>query len=80
MALELFDAFGSAEKTLNANMGGHTGVPEFAGRDTALLRPPSRRGRRPLKPDASQPRTCTTTSKRIPSLIRSLSPDIAWAQ
>ncbi|MFC9391047.1 dienelactone hydrolase family protein [Streptomyces venezuelae] len=29
-ALELFDAFGSAEKSLHANMGGHTGVPEFA--------------------------------------------------
>ncbi|MBB6120003.1 alpha/beta hydrolase [Nocardiopsis algeriensis] len=26
-ALELFDAFGSREKALNANMGGHTGVP-----------------------------------------------------
>lgn len=30
-ALDLFDAFGSKEKTLNANMGGHTGVPSFAG-------------------------------------------------
>lgn len=30
-ALALFDAFGSAEKTLHANMGGHTGVPSFAG-------------------------------------------------
>ncbi|MEV4002593.1 alpha/beta hydrolase [Actinomadura sp. NPDC049753] len=30
-ALELFDAFGSKEKTLHANMGGHTGVPQFAG-------------------------------------------------
>ena len=26
-ALDLFDAFGSTEKTLHANMGGHTGVP-----------------------------------------------------
>jgi hypothetical protein len=26
-ALDLFDAFGSQEKTLHANMGGHTGVP-----------------------------------------------------
>lgn len=33
MALDLFDAFGSKEKTLYANMGGHTGVPEFAGDD-----------------------------------------------
>jgi dienelactone hydrolase len=33
MALDLFDAFGSKEKTLNANMGGHTGVPQFAGED-----------------------------------------------
>jgi hypothetical protein len=31
MALDLFDAFGSEEKTLHANMGGHTGVPEFEG-------------------------------------------------
>ncbi len=33
MALELFDAFGSEEKTLHANMGGHTGVPQFAGEE-----------------------------------------------
>ncbi|ORW92980.1 hypothetical protein AWB92_15180 [Mycobacterium sp. IEC1808] len=32
-ALDLFDAFGSQEKTLHANMGGHTGVPQFAGED-----------------------------------------------
>jgi dienelactone hydrolase len=32
-ALDLFDAFGSKEKTLHANMGGHTGVPQFAGDD-----------------------------------------------
>ncbi|EWM11030.1 hypothetical protein [Kutzneria sp. 744] len=30
-ALDLFDAFGSEEKTLHANMGGHTGIPEFEG-------------------------------------------------
>ncbi|MEW1723455.1 alpha/beta hydrolase [Streptomyces sp. NPDC093109] len=30
-ALNLFDAFGSKEKSLHANMGGHTGVPQFAG-------------------------------------------------
>ncbi|MDX3355755.1 alpha/beta hydrolase [Streptomyces sp. ME01-24h] len=30
-ALDLFDAFGSKEKTLQANMGGHTGVPRWAG-------------------------------------------------
>lgn len=35
MALDLFDAFGSTEKTLYANMGGHTGVPKFAGDDAA---------------------------------------------
>jgi dienelactone hydrolase len=34
-ALDLFDAFGSPEKTLLANMGGHTGVPQFAGEDAA---------------------------------------------
>ncbi|MBN8866543.1 MAG: alpha/beta hydrolase [Solirubrobacterales bacterium] len=34
-ALDLFDAFGSTEKTLYANMGGHTGVPRFAGEDAA---------------------------------------------
>ncbi|SDT43608.1 dienelactone hydrolase family protein [Microlunatus soli] len=33
MALELFDSYGSSEKTLYANMGGHTGVPAFAGED-----------------------------------------------
>ncbi|HEX5402286.1 MAG TPA: alpha/beta hydrolase [Pseudonocardiaceae bacterium] len=31
LALEVFDAFGSPEKTLHANMGGHTGVPPFEG-------------------------------------------------
>ena len=35
-ALDLFDAFGSKEKSLHASMGGHTGVPQFAG-DTAAL-------------------------------------------
>lgn len=34
-ALDLFDAFGSQEKTLQANVGGHTGVPPFAGEDAA---------------------------------------------
>ena len=33
MALDLFDAFGSKEKTLHANMGGHAGVPQFEGDD-----------------------------------------------
>jgi hypothetical protein len=32
-ALDLFDALGSAEKTLHANLGGHTGVPEFEAHD-----------------------------------------------
>jgi hypothetical protein len=35
LALDLFDAFGSREKTLQANLGGHTGVPSFAGDDAA---------------------------------------------
>lgn len=35
MALDLFDAFASTEKTLQANMGGHTGVPPFASEDAA---------------------------------------------
>jgi hypothetical protein len=34
-ALELFDAVGSAEKTLQANMGGHTGIPPHAAEDAA---------------------------------------------
>ena len=29
MALDLFDAFGSKETTLHANLGGHTGIPPF---------------------------------------------------
>ncbi|MCW2619356.1 MAG: alpha/beta hydrolase [Modestobacter sp.] len=33
VALDLFDAFGSKEKTLHANTGGHTGVPQFEGDD-----------------------------------------------
>ncbi|MET8331748.1 alpha/beta hydrolase [Streptomyces sp. NPDC005181] len=28
-ALDLFNAFGSKEKTMHANLGGHTGVPQF---------------------------------------------------
>ncbi|NUP23878.1 MAG: alpha/beta hydrolase [Streptomyces sp.] len=32
-ALDLFDAFGSKEKTLHANMGGHTGTPWFEAED-----------------------------------------------
>ncbi|MGW4905495.1 alpha/beta hydrolase [Streptomyces sp. NPDC004270] len=34
-SLDLFDAFGSEEKTLHANMGGHAGVPQFAGDSAA---------------------------------------------
>ncbi|MFF4138747.1 dienelactone hydrolase family protein [Streptomyces mirabilis] len=30
-ALDLFDAFSSQEKSLHAHLGGHTGVPQFAG-------------------------------------------------
>lgn len=33
--LDLFDALGSPEKTLLANLGGHTGVPAHAGEDVA---------------------------------------------
>ena len=29
LALDLFDAFGSAEKTLHANLDGHTGIPSY---------------------------------------------------
>ena len=39
-ALDLFDAFGSAEKTLHANLGGHAGVPWFEADDGGpVLRP-----------------------------------------
>ncbi|NUT93658.1 MAG: alpha/beta hydrolase [Saccharothrix sp.] len=34
MALDLFDAFGSKEKTLHANLGGHTGIPSFEADDS----------------------------------------------
>ncbi|MBS2546808.1 alpha/beta hydrolase [Catenulispora sp. NL8] len=36
-ALDLFDAFGSKEKTLCANMGGHTGVPQSAADSAAAF-------------------------------------------
>ncbi|MEU3516762.1 alpha/beta hydrolase [Streptomyces sp. NPDC006654] len=32
-ALDLFDAFGTKEKTLHANLGGHTGTPWFEAED-----------------------------------------------
>lgn len=34
-SLELFDALGSSEKTLQANLGGHVGVPAWAAEDAA---------------------------------------------
>ncbi len=34
-ALDLFDRFGSKDKSLHANMGGHTGVPQHAGDSAA---------------------------------------------
>ncbi|MFD4666300.1 dienelactone hydrolase family protein [Streptomyces halstedii] len=34
-SLDLFDAFGSEEKSLHAHLGGHTGVPETAGEAAA---------------------------------------------
>ena len=50
MALDLFDAFGSKEKTLHANMGGHTGVPQFEGDDGGpVLRPAPEVGPRRLQ-------------------------------
>jgi hypothetical protein len=33
MAWDLFDAFVSDEKTLQADMGGHTGIPTHAAED-----------------------------------------------
>lgn len=48
-ALELFDAFGSAEKSLYADMGGHTGVPRSAGEEAARF------FARHLKPAGSSP-------------------------
>lgn len=36
-ALDLFDAFGSREKSLHANLGGHAGVPAFAGEVAAAF-------------------------------------------
>jgi hypothetical protein len=36
-ALDLFDAFGSEEKSLHANMGGHSGVPASAGEDATAF-------------------------------------------
>jgi len=35
VALDLFDAFGSREKSLSANMGGHRGVPQHAGEEVS---------------------------------------------
>ncbi|QLY28159.1 dienelactone hydrolase family protein [Nocardia huaxiensis] len=34
-SLALFDAFASKTKTLHANMGGHTGVPQYAGEEAS---------------------------------------------
>jgi dienelactone hydrolase len=33
LALDLFDTFGSTQKTLHANPGGHTGIPQFEADD-----------------------------------------------
>jgi hypothetical protein len=49
-ALSLFDAFGSTEKTLHANMGGHTGVPDFAGEDAARFFVRHLKQDRPVRP------------------------------
>ena len=49
-----FDTFASHEKTLQANMGGHTGVPRYAvgGRDTVLHAASTRVNRR-WRPDVA---------------------------
>lgn len=51
-ALDLFDAFGSQEKTLTANMGGHRGVPQHAGEaaNAFFLRHLSRRPSDEVRP------------------------------
>jgi len=48
LSLDVFDTLGSREKTLQANMGGHTGVPAFAGDDAARFFV------RHLRPDAPE--------------------------
>ncbi|QIQ03065.1 alpha/beta hydrolase [Streptomyces liangshanensis] len=47
--LDLFDAFGTREKTLHANMGGHTGTPWFEAEDAARFFD------RHLRPDGNRP-------------------------
>jgi len=37
LALDLFDAFGSRDKSLHAHLGGHTGVPAYAGEGAAAF-------------------------------------------
>lgn len=56
-ALDLFDAFGSREKTLHANMGGHTGVPAFEADASAafFLRHLTRPRNSSLADDATSP-------------------------
>ncbi|GAA3447082.1 hypothetical protein [Planomonospora venezuelensis] len=53
-ALDLFGAFGSTERALHANMGGHTGVPQFAGRTRTGSSPGIRAGRRPSRRQAGK--------------------------
>lgn len=64
-ALDLFDAFGSAEKTLQANLGGHTGVPAYAAEDAARffarhLRPVPYEGRTPRRSQCDTPQKSST--------------------
>ncbi|MGN6326658.1 alpha/beta hydrolase [Pseudolysinimonas sp.] len=47
-SLALFDALGSAEKTLQANLGGHTGVPASAAEDAARFFERHLRAERPV--------------------------------
>ncbi len=69
MALDLFDAFGSKEKTLYVNMGGHTGVPPFAGEDAVrfLVRHLSSS----QQMASSAPASSAAVERKVPRLLSS---------
>ncbi|WP_225924535.1 alpha/beta hydrolase [Pseudonocardia abyssalis] len=63
-ALDLFDAFGSREKTLLANTGGHAGVPQSAGEDAARFFARHLRWPPPSRPGAGSRGWITTPGAR----------------
>lgn len=77
MALDLLDAFGTKEKTLPANLGGHTGVPPFEGDDGNRFFVRHLKRDRVVRPSDAHHSYCGSTGHRRYRTVGAASPHSA---